>query len=296
MNWIKSHKLIVGLLFIIGFLLYQGNLQSFLPSGGQISLPPATNTAPRGGPATAEFVPSPAKSEVTPTTQDSRLVARESTLSLVVADVIKTGDKIVIFAKEDGGYMVQTSYSRPDQSPFATISVRVPAEKLDEVLSFIRSLGQKIISENIKGVDVTEDYVDIKSRLDTLTKAQAKLQEILGRATSPTDVLEVQKALLNIQQQMDSLTGQKQALAESARLTKISIYLSTDELALPYTPDTVFRPNVVFKQAVRSFLNTIRVLGELLIWVVVYLPLIIVVIVIYRLYKRWRNSKKKGSE
>ena len=226
----------------------------------------------------------------------SRVVIKNSNLSLLVKDVRKTGDQILDFVKSKGGYMVSTSYNRPDESPFATITVRVPAKDLDESLTFFRSLAIKVTSENLVGDDVTEEFTDIKERIATLEKTKSKFESILEKTINVQEILAVQREIINIQQQIDSLKGQNKAIEQNAALTKVTVFLSTDELALPYTPDKTFRPNVVFKQAVRSLLDNLRVAGETLIWVGVYSVIWVPALMILLFYKRWRKKRQALSQ
>ena len=226
----------------------------------------------------------------------SRVVIKNSNLSLLVKDVRKTGDQILDFVKSKGGYMVSTSYNRPDESPFATITVRVQAKDLDESLTFFRSLAIKVTSENLVGDDVTEEFTDIKERIATLEKTKSKFESILEKTINVQEILAVQREIINIQQQIDSLKGQNKAIEQNAALTKVTVFLSTDELALPYTPDKTFRPNVVFKQAVRSLLDNLRVAGEALIWVGVYSVILVPALMILLFYKRWRKKRQALSQ
>ena len=79
-------------------------------------------------------------------------------------------------------------------------------------------------------------------------------------------------------------------MKKEVEMAKITVYLSTDELSLPYTPDTKFRPQVIFKLAVRSLMNTLRVVGEALIWAGVYSAIWIPGVVIYLLYRRFKKG------
>lgn len=228
------------------------------------------------------------------TTSGNRIVVQESNLSFLVSDVKKTSDKILSYTKSVGGYMVSVSYSNPTESPFSSVTIRVPARELTDALSYFKKLAIKVTNENLTGTDITQEYTDIGARLATLQKTQAKFEEILNKAVDVQDILTVQRELINLQDQIDSLVGQQKAIDENARLTRITLYLSTDELALPYTPDNAFRPNVVFKYAVRSLLDNLRVVAEALIWIAVYSPLIIIAILAYIFFRRWlkkRNSK-----
>jgi hypothetical protein len=303
MNWIKSHKIIVLLLIVIGCFLLRDNfnIPSFrtLNSSGSYgystgySAKSLSLNRPMEMPDIAQIPSTESLSVVS--SGANRIVTQESNMSLLVKDVKESGDKILAFAKNSGGYMVYASYTRPTETPFASIAVRIPAEKLDQALIYFKSLAAKVTSENLVGADVTDQYTDIDARLATLKKTQVKFEEILNKAIDVQDILTVQRELINLQDQIDSYVGQQKAIEKNAELTKIDIYLSTDEIALPYTPDNVFRPSVVFKYAIRSLLNTLRVGAEALIWIAVYSPLIAVVILIYFLLRRWRQKRSKIS-
>ena len=109
----------------------------------------------------------------------------------------------------------------------------------------------------------------------------------MDKATRIEDLLNVQQQLVSLQQQIDSVKGQQKYYEQSAKLSLVNVYLSTDELALPYAPTNEWRPTVVFKEAVRSLIAHFRSLGSLLIWGVVYLPILIPVgLIIWYLKKR----------
>ncbi|OGZ26643.1 MAG: hypothetical protein A2365_00950 [Candidatus Nealsonbacteria bacterium RIFOXYB1_FULL_40_15] len=227
--------------------------------------------------------------------QDSsgtRMVVQTSNLSLLVKDVKDSGDKVLGYTKENGGYMVSTSFNRPTESPYATITIRVPSEKFEDALNYFRSLAIKVANENIQGSDVTDQYEDIEEHLATLTKTKTRLEAIMDMTNDVSEIIRVQKEIISLQTQIDSLIGRKQAIEEEVAMTKITVYLSTDELSLPYTPDEKFRPNVVFKLAVRSLLGTFKGIGEMLIWVAVYSLIWIPAIIIYKLVKKWRMKNK----
>ena len=154
----------------------------------------------------------------------------------------------------------------------------------------------KVTSENLNGTDVTDQYVDIEARLKTLNATKTKFEEIMAKAITVQDILNVQRELLSLQDQIDNLKGQQDFLKKTAELAKITIYLSTDEFSLPYAPSDTFRPEVIFKTAVRSLVSTIRGLVENLIWImvfsVIWVPALIIGIVIYKWYqKRTRLSR-----
>ena len=230
-------------------------------------------------------------SEVPPVDSADRIVITDTNLSLVVKDVTDSLAKVESIATTFGGFMVNSNLNRPEGAANGTISIRVPSDNRAKALDQIRALGVKIVSENISGKDVTDQYEDIEAKLDTLRRTKAKFESILDNAVSVQDTLEVQRELVSLQAQIDALVGRQKFLEQSANLSLITIYLSTDELALPYTPDDAWRPSLVFKQAIRSMIRTIRGVGNLIIWAAAYAPIWIPAILLYLGIKKWRNRK-----
>jgi hypothetical protein len=230
--------------------------------------------------------------EAAPTEGEDRLVVEESSMSLVVKSVREASDQIVDQAKSVGGYMVSTSLTAPEEAPFATVIVRVPSEDLRSVLDYCRSLAVKVTSEKILGRDVTDEYVDIEARLETLEKTKAKFEAIMERATEIQDILNVQRELIRIQDQIDNLKGRQKYLEQTAKLAKITVYLSTDEFALPYAPSETFRPGVIFKMAVRSLVRTLRSVAKALIWIGVYGVVWVPVGFVIYFGRRWWKKRK----
>jgi glycine cleavage system regulatory protein len=227
------------------------------------------------------------------TGMENRLVIQESYLSLLVKDVTDTRNKIVSHAQSVGGYMVNSNTNNPEESPTATVIVRVPATKLEETLSVYRAMGIKVVNENLTGRDVTDQYVDIDTRIEQLEKTKAKLEELLDRATLIADITNLTQQILSYQSQIDSYIGQQEALKKNADLTKLTVYLSTDEIALPYTPSEKWRPGVIFKLAVRSLVGSLRDLGEFIIWAGVYSVIWVPALLIFWYVRRRMNSNKK---
>ena len=129
------------------------------------------------------FTPiSPTPSEPVPQPNvEERMVVEESNVSLVVKDVRQKVNQIAEYAEKAGGYLVSSSVSQPQESPFATLVIRVPNSKLRPMLEFLRGLVVKVTSENLKGRDVTDQYFDLEARLENLNKTKAKYEEILEK-------------------------------------------------------------------------------------------------------------------
>lgn len=293
-DWIKANKLTALLLVIVLYFLYQ-NFLGYHP----VSLPRApsyTGSQPiyqegaLGG-APAAMLSLKSTDTTAPVAQGSqnRMVTQESYLSLVVKNVDASRQLFLKKAENLGGFMVQSQLSNPAEAATGTLTLRIPASKLTDALAYFKENSVKVVSENLLGEDVTDQYTDIEARMATLVKTKQKFEEILDKATAVQDILDVQRQLVSLQDQIDSLTGQKQYLEKNVAMAKITIYLSTDELALPYAPSEAWRPQLVFKEAVRSLILVARQLGNLAIYLVVFAVIWLPVLGIIYFLKRRRK-------
>lgn len=275
--WVKANKLETVLILLIGWLVWK----NYRPQ------PRLYTSVGVGGLEKASSLIPPIESPPAPEVQN-RLVVKESTLSLLVKKVAETQKAIQQKAEDLGGYLVDSSISQPEPGEAITgsITIRVPQVKLEETLDYLRTLAVRVVSENISGQDVTDEYVDIDARLATLLKTKTKFEEILIKAEKVEDILAVQRELISLQQQIDNLKGQQQYLEKSAENSRVTAYLSTDELELPYAPSQAWRPKVIFKQATRSLIASIRKLGSALIWLAVYSVIWLPILLIYWLLRR----------
>lgn len=293
-SWIKKNALVIVLALVIVFLLLPKRNQLVsrgLPEagGGGINIGMTQTTAKLGMPVLDSFY-----GEAAPVASDQRMVVQNTSLSMQVKDVSKTLKSIESVAQQEGGYMVNKGETKPEGAASGHISIRVLTEKREEALDKIRSLGVKVVDEEVFGTDITDEYVDLETRIANLEKVKAKMNAILEQASQVQDLVQVQSQINNTQSQIDSLKGRQKYMEQTAKLTLISVNLSTDELALPYTPDNAWRPAVVFKTAVRSMLGSLRSIADTLIWLMVYLPIILIIgLILYLikgLYKRFSGK------
>lgn len=219
--------------------------------------------------------------QAAPVVSDSRMVVQNTSISMQVNDVSAVSSNIENLAISVGGYMVNRSMVKPEGAATGNITIRVPAEKREETLNSIKKMGIKTVSENVSGYDVTDQYVDIQGRVDNLNKTKIKMEVLLDQANNVSDLMNIQMQINNIQSQIDSYIGQQKYLEQTAKLTRIMINLSTDELALPYVPDAAWRPGAVLKTAVRSMIGAVRNVADAIIWMVVYFPVLAIMGLLY---------------
>lgn len=203
-----------------------------------------------------------------------RLVIRNANLTLIVVDPTASVETISRMAEGMGGFVVssylyETTFGAGDLTATqGTLTIRVPADRLDEALQTIKAGAIEVRSENISGEDVTQQYVDLQSRLRNLEAAEEQLQEIMGSATTTEDVMMVYNQLVQVRGEIESVKGQMQYFEQSAKLSAITLELIPDAGAQPLQI-AGWHPQGTAKAAVEALIRALQFLADAAIWAVI---------------------------
>lgn len=303
-EWVKTHKMfafnIVAVVIIL-FFLFSRNTRMAGDRYAYDSISPQLMSAPIVGGSLSKSYSgnrAPAYESVSnEIPQEDRMVITNSSFSLHVKNVDNTVENIRQKTLGIGGFMVDTNIRRDAEASSARIEVRVPSDQLVEFSKYLKTLAVKVVYENITGTDITDQYVDYEERLSSLEGIKARFEEIMEEAETVDEILRVQRNIQDIQNQIDSIKGQLTYMDRSTATSKVTIILSTDVLSLPYTPVKSWRPDVVYKEAIRSLISVFRSIATLMIWLLVFLPLVLFLIAIKITFKyllrSWRRERVK---
>jgi hypothetical protein len=208
-----------------------------------------------------------------------RLIIRNASLDLVVPDTEMALDEINDLVAELDGYVVESNVYKYQEGLQAHVLLRIPAESLDDALARFRALATEVRSENISGQDVTEEYVDLRSRLRYLEATEARLLEFLEEAEDTEAALAVYEQLQRIQADIEHVKGRMQYLEQSAAMATINISLTPDELAQPIQVGG-WHPEGTLRDAFQSLIRVLQFLVDAVIVIVVLVIPVLAVIAV----------------
>ena len=170
----------------------------------------------------------------------TRIVVHTARMSLVVQDVADAVDRITDAARDLGGWVVNSERTSRHSG---TISIRVPAERLNDAIFQIEGLALDVESRALTSEDVTDEYVDSESRLASMRVVEERLLSFLDRALNVEDALRVQNELAALQLQIESIQGRLNFLQQTSAysLIVVSLRLAPGTVAVDAGPDPSFR-------------------------------------------------------
>lgn len=224
-----------------------------------------------------------------------RLIIKTGEITVVVKNVPETMKNITSYVEKNGGFVVNSQVSKSGLAPYGEITVRIPSKGFENSILEVKSLGD-VQRENVKGEDVTEEYVDLDARLGNLVATEKQFLAILEKAQKIDDILAVQSELSQVRGEIESLKGRMKYLKTSADMSSLTVYLSTDPNVLPTIEDSnEWKPLAILKSAVRGLVAVGKSLANLAIYIVVFIPLwILIALVIWAIRALIRRAHNRS--
>ncbi|MGW7535896.1 DUF4349 domain-containing protein [Amycolatopsis sp. NPDC054798] len=206
--------------------------------------------APRQGNAQAS-VPEPGATD--------RKLARSARLELTTPKTDDVVSRAKAIATGAGGYPGQESAT--DDS--ASLTLSVPADKLDGVLDQLGGLGQ-VKRREISAQDVTAQVVDVDARLATQRASVERIRALLAKAQSVSEIASVESELTSRQATLESLERQQASLAGRVAMATVSLSVTKQEAAAAETGGFLAGLSGGWDAFVTFCGGLVRVLGALL--------------------------------
>ncbi|NQW20104.1 MAG: DUF4349 domain-containing protein [Chloroflexi bacterium] len=155
---------------------------------------------------------------------DGRVIIRTADLQVTVGDVTQSMDDISNITTAAGGWIVTSVQPRNFSG---TISIRVPADRFDDVIEQLSDLAVKVKSISTRSEDFTEEFTDVSARAQTLDDTLTQLRVLYERALTVEDAITIQKEITNVQSDLESLQARLNFLSQSSAFSFISVSLES---------------------------------------------------------------------
>ena len=232
--------------------------------------------------------------------RSNRMIVKNSDMRLLVEDTNTAIDRTTQIVGDAGGYIVSSrvwfqEYGK-HQLKYASVTLGVPVDEFEKVLSRLRGLAVEVRDETASGDDVTDQYVDLQSQLTTLEATRDRVQSFLEDAKTVEEALRVNQELSNLDAQIEQIKGRMNYLNDRSAYSTITINFEPELPELEPAPKPQgWNPGVVFEDAVKVLTSAYQGIAGFVIWLfVVILPIILPPTLI--LWALWKLVTRKTSK
>jgi len=219
-----------------------------------------------------------------------RMIIYTGELSLVVSDTDVAQSEVIALAEDAGGYVSgANSYVYNQGLRRINLTLRVPAEAFNDMMAALRDLALEVTQDSVGSEDVTQEYVDLESRLKALEVKAERLEELMDEAEDTEAVLAVYEELSETQIRIEETKGRMQYLERRSAMATITVTLTPDELSRPIEI-VGWRPQGTVKRAIEVLVETFQFLMVL---AFIAFVIFILIRILRAIFGRGRRRSKK---
>ncbi|WDF59717.1 DUF4349 domain-containing protein [Flavobacterium sp. KACC 22758] len=158
-------------------------------------------------------------------------IIKEATLRFETDDLENTFNQIQKAVTAGKATIINDSEGKDYGTVFRNLTVKVPSQNFDHFINDISKGVSYFEIKNISAQDVTEQFIDLTSRLNTKKKLEERYLQILQKAVKVSEILEIEKQISVIREEIEAKEGQLKYLQSrvSESTVTIEFYKTTAE-------------------------------------------------------------------
>lgn len=221
-----------------------------------------------------------------PNQSNPQKIIKESYLHFETQDLEKTYQQIKKTIKKNNGFIQDDNSNKSYGTITRHLIIRIPTNNFQNTIDSISKNVEYFDTKRISAKDVTEEFIDLEARLKAKQTLEKRYLELLSKANNVKEILEIERELSTIREEIESKQGRLKYLQNKVSLSTLDIefYKQTSQNG------TTISYGSKMWNAIKSGFNGLSMffLAILHIW-----PFIVILIVSGFFVKRWIKKSKK---
>ena len=237
-----------------------------------------------------------AVSDIDTTNISNRMIIHQAQLSVKVKDIENTQLKIEEKVNKYSGYIVESNvYQGDNEHVHGHITVRIPEKHFNNFLSDVENEVADTLERTITGEDVTEQYIDLESRVKSKRVVEERLLELMKEAKKTEDLLSISNNLATVQEEIEVIVGKMNFLKNKSDYATIEIYMQENKVIVPELDSKKLDTWERTKKQLATSINFLLTAGSgFIVFFIGNLPIFIIILVIGSIiYLTFRKKTKE---
>lgn len=217
-------------------------------------------------------------------------IIKDGRMGIEVNDLNKARTKVDSLVKANGGYYETEDLTNSNYNSAYALKIRIPSNKFEHFLSQTEKGEKKILYKEIQARDVTEEFIDLETRLGNKKSYVAQYKSLLSRAKTVEEILQIQEKLRVLEEEIESTTGRLRYLNDQVDFSTLELNL-IKETDFKFIPKNRDKFSEKLKQSLSNgWYNFVDfILALLSNWAL----LIVFGVILYFIIKLWKKRKLK---
>ena len=235
-----------------------------------------------------------------PVVASDRMIIHQASLSVNVKELDKAQSNIEKKVDQYGGYIVESNvYQEDDQTSSGRMIVRIPEKNFEKFLLDAEGVAAEVLERNVTGQDVTEQYVDLESRVKSKRAVEERLLDFMSKAQKTEDLLKISADLSEVQEEIEVMVGKMKYLENQTSFSTIELSMYENRVVVPEIESKELNTWEKTKKQLATSTNSLLSAGSaLIVFFVGNLPVLLLLgaigfIVFWIIKRRLRHEPKK---
>lgn len=221
---------------------------------------------------------------------NKKMIIKDGTISFKTTNLAKAKTQLDSVIKRFGAYYDKEEFSNDDNQSSFNLSIRIPSVYFESFLTQIERSELELLTKSITARDVTTEFIDTETRLNNKKAYLKKYNELLVRANSIKDILQLQENIRALQEEIESSEGQLKYLLDQ-------VGYSTLNLELIYKKDYVYKPqnqDSFFELIKRSLTGGWQSVKNLALFLIQSWPYLVLAAILFTWFKIRKKKKSQA--
>lgn len=219
---------------------------------------------------------------------NKKKIIKDGSIDVKTKHIFESKKEIDEIVKKFDAYYDKETFDNNANEISYILEIRIPANNFEQFISTIDQGENEIINKSIEARDVTEEWVDIETRLSNKKEYLNRYKELLSKAVTIKDIIAIQENIRSLQEEIESSEGRLKYLSDQISYSTLTIKLIDTKKQFSKA-----RVSETFTDRIKNSL----VMGwssviDFLMWILANWPLILV-LTVSTFFIRWIIKKRK---
>ncbi|WP_419960840.1 DUF4349 domain-containing protein [Psychrobacillus sp. BM2] len=228
---------------------------------------------------------------------NTRMIIHQARISTNVKNLEKAQHNMEQKVKKYDGYIVESNvYLESDETSTGKMVVRIPEKHFETFLSEAEAEASKVLEKNVTGQDVTEQYVDLSSRVKSKRAVEERLLAFMKDAEKTEDLLKISTDLAKIQEDIEVLVGKINYLENQTSFSTIELTMYENRVIIPEIENKDLNTWEKTKKQFITSTNSLLSIGSgVIVFIIGNLPVLVLLAIIAAMVV-WVIKRRKIKE
>jgi hypothetical protein len=155
-------------------------------------------------------------------------IIKDGNMSIEVTDLQNSKKRVDSLVKLYNGYYAKESLNNYRRTISYNLKIRVPSNNFEKLVADVEKDKGKINSKEIDARDVTDEFIDVETRLNNKRSYLKRYNELLNKAKTIKDIVQIEDKISEIEEEIESSVARLKYLNDQVDYSTLTLNISSE--------------------------------------------------------------------